>query len=102
MRGSHPSSCRILRFESGKGRPKALTSTDSSGGGDDTARVERAFLLTLGRPPKTPELAWCRQLLRELSASSQANAASPDAARRDALAGLGHVLLNSSEFLYVP
>jgi hypothetical protein len=75
---------------------------DDHSADDDVSRIEKAFLLTMGRPPKTREQDWCRDLLRNLSANIEANAASSDAAGREALTGLCHVLLNSSEFLYVP
>ena len=53
-------------------------------------RVEAAFRVALGRPPTPREAAWCAEALRRHG----------DDAR--ALARLCHVLLNTSEFLYVP
>jgi hypothetical protein len=67
---------------------------------DAAQQIEAAFLLTLSRAPKSQELGWSRTFLREMSAGAEDNASPADAQR--ALEYLCHVLLNSSEFLYVP
>jgi hypothetical protein len=72
---------------------------------DEPQRIETAFLLALGRPPKTREMDWSRDFLKEMTGRFAARAAAPSSAppaEQQALAHLCHVLLNSSEFLYVP
>ncbi len=64
---------------------------------DPAARVDRLYLITLGREPNARELALSLDFLsneREL----QTDKASPDHA---ALTNLSHVMLNANEFLYI-
>ncbi|MSQ93124.1 MAG: DUF1553 domain-containing protein [Gemmataceae bacterium] len=65
-------------------------------------QVESAYLLALTRPPSAKESAACMEFLRrQTDRHSAAKLPSAEAPRR-ALANLCHVLLNTSEFLYVP
>jgi hypothetical protein len=67
----------------------------------DAERIELAFLLTLSRPPTAEE----RRLSEELLAKQRAlpgGVPQSDATQRLGLASLSHMLLNTSEFLYVP
>jgi hypothetical protein len=73
----------------------------SQTGTDRSAQMERAFLLTLGRPPRTREIDWSQAFLKEIASPAKASP-TPETAPDRALAHLCHVLLNSSEFLYVP
>jgi hypothetical protein len=61
-----------------------------------------AFRLALGRGPEEAEARWCAELLDREAAVYRQNNLPADAARRKALAHLGHTLLNTSEFLYTP
>ncbi len=70
-------------------------------GGRDSA-IDMAFRVALARPPRDEERAWCSELLGRHEARSAASGAVADEARRSALVGLCHVLLSSSEFLYIP
>jgi hypothetical protein len=74
--------------------------------GEPNAQIERAFQLALARPPSDEEIQWCKSFLQRQtenhrSASSSAGGDSKPA-RKKALANLCHMLLNSSEFLYLP
>ena len=66
--------------------------------GDPAASVRNAWRAALGRNPDARELARAVRFLRE-QADRAAGAGDPG---RAALVDLCHVLLNSSEFLYVP
>jgi Protein of unknown function (DUF1553)/Protein of unknown function (DUF1549) len=65
-------------------------------------RVESAFLLVLCRPPTPRETALGRELVQEQAALSRAAGEHPVQADRRAVGHLCHMLLNTSEFLYVP
>jgi hypothetical protein len=72
------------------------------GGNDDAARVTAAFRLTLSREPSAKENQASLALLqrqRELYLGQKMPA---DAAARQELGHLCHMLLNTSEFLYIP
>ncbi len=68
---------------------------------DPAARIEAAFLLTLGRPTQVREMNWSRDFLNEMAVTFGTKAPG-SAAEQQGLAHLCHVLLNSSEFLYIP
>ncbi len=79
----------------------AKAATDAS----PAKRVEAAFRLALSRPPTPLEVAWCADLLdRHIEHYRNGNSAPGAADRADlqALTQLCHVLLNTSEFLYIP
>ena len=66
--------------------------------GPDAAHIGRMFLESLGRPPTDSELAACAAFLEgERGAAGAENPATEAAA----FAGLGHVLVNSKEFLFL-
>ena len=65
-------------------------------------QVEAAFRLILCRPPSEREVELTNELLERQIRNHQEAKASPLEAERRALANLCHMLLNSSEFLYVP
>jgi hypothetical protein len=66
-------------------------------------RIAAAFRITLARPPSQRETAWCAALLkRHTDHYRQAGKIPADRAASEALVHLCHVLLNTSEFLYVP
>jgi hypothetical protein len=60
------------------------------GSHDERQQIETAFLIALGRKPDNDEVAWSRGLLKRQSKPGEA------------LTHLCHMLLNTSEFLYVP
>jgi hypothetical protein len=66
--------------------------------GDDGQRIGRAYGLVLGREPRDSEALLCREFLVRQRANLQASG------QREpmALTHLCHMLLNTSEFLYVP
>jgi hypothetical protein len=64
-------------------------------------RVERAFQLAFERRPTAEEAAWSRALLERRTAKYLAAEMGAESATQRALAGLCHVLLNTSEFLYL-
>jgi hypothetical protein len=73
-------------------------------GADPAAQINRAWWLALGRPPSEDDcyaalahVAAQRRLLAERTGSSE----SDEAARRQALESLCHVLFNLNEFIYV-
>lgn len=70
-----------------------LAARASEGCSDDlSCIIERMFLLTLSRPPGAERLAQATAFLRAREADSD---------RQGALTDLAHVLLNSSEFIYI-
>lgn len=84
------------------------------GGGSPSQRVQRAYLLALGRMPTSQELRWALDfLLRQTERHSQSasperlalarrfSAETADPASFLALADLCHVMFNLNEFLYV-
>jgi hypothetical protein len=73
-----------------------------SGGGDEPRAIGLAFRLALSRPPTAPELASCAELLKRHRERQAAAGAGEAESKRHAFAQLAHVMLNSSEFLYVP
>ena len=70
-------------------------------GGDQAARIDRAFRLSLSRPPSEEEQGLAIELLRrqavELSGAKNTNGSTDRP-----LEHLCHMLLNTNEFLYVP
>jgi hypothetical protein len=69
---------------------------------DPPGAIDLAFRLALCRPPTAEEQAWCADLLRRQEERVRGAGASNQDVRRQAFAQLCHVLLNSSEFLYIP
>ncbi len=65
-------------------------------------QVESAYLLALTRAPSEKERAACLKFLRRQTDRHTSAKVVPAEARRRALANLCQVLLNTSEFLYVP
>jgi hypothetical protein len=72
-----------------------------SPGQSPQARIERAFQLAFGRKPTAKEVAWSSELLERRTARYLAAENQPEQAATRALAAFCHVLLNTSEFLYV-
>jgi len=66
------------------------------------SRVQDAFALALSRPPDAEELDWCARFLARQTERHQSGRVSLEQARQNALANLCHMLMNSSEFLYLP
>ena len=64
-------------------------------GGDESARIDRAFLVALGRRASDEERGLAAELLRRQAGESKT-------APRRPLEHLCHMLLNTNEFLYVP
>jgi hypothetical protein len=75
--------------------------------GDETAQIDRAWWLALGRPPRAGELAAAVAHLKtqreNLARPPAADAKPPadDQLSAAALASLCHVLVNLNEFIYV-
>jgi hypothetical protein len=67
---------------------------------DPAAWIDRAFQLALGRPAGPDEQVWAAELLQRQA--ERYRAAGKDDASRQALGHLCQMLLNCSEFLYVP
>jgi hypothetical protein len=69
--------------------------------GDETAWVERAFLLSFARRPSPEELRLCAGSLHQQAAMYRALPATREQAEARALVSLCHMLLCSNEFLYI-
>jgi hypothetical protein len=70
-------------------------------GPDETARLERAYLVALGRSPTADERRECEEFLDHYR-REPARSRSPDSQRDSAAwSALGRVLLGGNEFLYV-
>src|SRR5262245_3679531 len=65
-------------------------------------QVETAYLLVLGRPPSQWEQTHCSTFLQRQADRIQTGKMLVSEARRQALVNLCHVILNTSELLYVP
>ena len=70
-------------------------------GADSTARIDLAFQLALARKPKDAELKHSLAFVSEQAMNHETAGAQPDKATQMALADLCHMLLSTSEFLYV-
>lgn len=72
---------------------------------DDAARVERAFLLALSRPPTESErasvLEFLAQQQQQIQSDAQTAGQTADGARRQALEAFCLVLFNTNEFAYM-
>jgi hypothetical protein len=68
----------------------------------EPARIERAFRLTLSRAPSPQDSAASAALLQRQRAFSKSQGQTGAQAEQQALVHLCHMLLNTSEFLYVP
>jgi hypothetical protein len=64
--------------------------------------VKRAFKLVLSRPPDSEEIEWCVDFIQRQTKHHQSTNIDGKTAQQKALANLCHMLLNSSEFLYLP
>jgi hypothetical protein len=67
----------------------------------DDARIERAFLLTFGRPPNAEERAQTAGYVAEVRAKLGATKMSADQARERAWESFARVLFMSNEFVFV-
>jgi hypothetical protein len=74
---------------------------EASGCHSAEAKIETAFGLTLTRSASSEEMDTCRQLLQDQADSCRRAGADEVTATRQALVQLCHILLNTSEFLYV-
>jgi hypothetical protein len=75
----------------------------SESGGDEARAVGLAFRLAVSRSPAAEESQWCAAFLnRHRARAGAAAGVDATAAQRQALSHLCLVLMNSSEFLYVP
>jgi hypothetical protein len=70
--------------------------------GSPEGLIDAAFRTVLGRPPRPAETAWCADFLRQQETEDRARGLAPAQASRQGVNHLAHVLLNTSEFLYVP
>ena len=70
-------------------------------GEEMTAQMDTAFKLVLGRPPREVERKLAEDHLRRQTEQYVGMKQMPAEARRRALVNLCHMLLNTSEFLYV-
>jgi hypothetical protein len=68
---------------------------------EDDARVERAFVLMYGRPPRTDEFSASNDFVQNVHARLRKAGATPEAARVQAWESLARALFMSNEFLYV-
>jgi cytochrome c553 len=74
---------------------------EAAGDGSAQAKIATAFGLTLTRSPNPEEIETCRELLQDQADLCRRADANEAAAAHQALVQLCHVLLNTSEFLYV-
>ena len=75
----------------------------ATAGADESRRIDLAFRLALSRPPTPAERQLSRELLLKQSLRKRALPDTSDEQAHDqALFHLCHMLLNTSEFLYVP
>ena len=74
--------------------------TDTAGA-DSAARIDLAFQLALARKPKDSELKHSQVFVSEQAKNHESAGAPADKATQLALADLCHMLLSTSEFLYV-
>jgi hypothetical protein len=65
-------------------------------------QIQLAFGLALSRPPDPEELEWCNNFIERQAVRHQSGTIDLPEARQRALANLCHMLMNSSEFLYLP
>ena len=70
-------------------------------GADSTARIDLAFQLALARKPKDAELKHSLAFVSEQARNHETAGAQPGKAAQMALADMCHMLLSTSEFLYV-
>src|SRR5205823_804607 len=68
---------------------------------DDTARVERAFLLAFGRPPTVEEQRQAENYLQQVRERLRAAGVPDDQRPARAWESIARVLFLSSEFVYV-
>ncbi|MCY2962091.1 MAG: PSD1 and planctomycete cytochrome C domain-containing protein [Planctomycetota bacterium] len=85
-------------FEQADRMARRVTNT---AGADSAARIELAFQLALARKPKDSELKHSLAFVGEQAKNHETAGAQADKATQMALADLCHMLLSTSEFLYV-
>jgi mono/diheme cytochrome c family protein len=71
-------------------------------GADLEKRIDLAYRIALSRGPTAQEAVLCAELVRRHAERYRSEKVPDDQAQRKALAQFCHVLLNTSEFLYVP
>jgi hypothetical protein len=76
--------------------------TDKSNSTEPRQRIDSAFWLVLCRPASPEEMALSEEFLRRQGVHFRQQKRIPADAERKALEQLCHMLLNTSEFLYVP
>ena len=69
---------------------------------EPTKQIETAFQIVLSRSPSASETQACTELLQKQTAHFIAEKQSPEQATHQALTQLCHMLLNTSEFIYIP
>jgi hypothetical protein len=69
--------------------------------GVEDQQIQRAFALALSRKPDAEELGWCRDFIARQTERHQSGSSAAPEAGQQALMNLCHMLMNSSEFLYV-
>jgi hypothetical protein len=69
---------------------------------EPTKQIETAWQIVLGRAPTANEQQACAELLQKQTAHFAAEKQPPDQATHQALIQLCHMLLNTSEFIYIP
>ncbi|MCE9527303.1 MAG: PSD1 and planctomycete cytochrome C domain-containing protein [Planctomycetales bacterium] len=69
---------------------------------EPTKQIETAWQIALGRAPSASETQACAELLQKQAAHFISEKQSPEQAVHQALTQLCHMLLNTSEFIYIP
>jgi hypothetical protein len=69
---------------------------------EPTRQIETAWQIVLGRLPSTNETQACAELLQRQIAHYTSERQPPEQAAHQALTHLCHMLLNTSEFIYIP
>ena len=76
--------------------------TEEQAGADVESQIQRAFAFALSRPPDAEELEWCTRFMERQTVRHGSGAIDSPEARQRALVNLCQMLMNSSEFLYIP
>jgi hypothetical protein len=75
---------------------------NEAGTAEPTRQVETAWQIVLGRLPTTSEKQACAELLQRQTANFVTEKQPPEQAAHQALTQLCHMLINTSEFIYIP
>ena len=69
---------------------------------EPTGQIETAWQVVLGRLPSASEKQACAELMQKQSAHYISEKQPPEQAAHQALTQLCHMLINTSEFIYIP